>query len=609
MRPFDFLRKMQWQDKAIFFLIFFFTLYYGNIFSDFNQFPSEYYGGDHYAHFASAIKIYNTYNPFISAQYYGELQHYPWLTPFLIALVAKISFMNIFTVGIYFPILIFVVTIIVTYIFGKLYFENKTWALLLALLWAVQLVPSFHPSEFAKQLMAPLLSIFAFLLLQLDENSAKKKMIVAGVIFGLAGLQHLVTFIVAGILFFFISMQKMFAGEFTKNKELRKKYYLVFCMGFAIALLFWAPILIKYQGKTLNDWQIYTSESVMPTEEAVRALFYDFIFGEGFATGKTILFLIALLSFFWYGIKNKETKVFIPLLLFIAVFLGYIHPYFTYPIWGISLGYYRFPIVLVFVKYLILITGLFYIWREIQRYTESIISKKVWTVFFILGIMIASAITFVKLIEEYKISDRYEYAIEDSEKIKAYVALQAYLDETGIIREQDVVITTHPDVGFFFNGMTGKNVMTTRITHGSPFVDHNKRTADMAVILFGTNRTTAKELIKEYHVTYAFLETQNLNFKALCNQRWNETVYGEKEDKTTAAYWCLQTDPVYKEYLAENGIETATAKVRLAAGDTDVPLKKVLVVEQADIVLQMEAIYQYFDDDGNLVIELYKITE
>jgi hypothetical protein len=140
-------------------------------------------------------------------------------------------------------------------------------------------------------------------------------------------------------------------------------------------------------------------------------------------------------------------------------------------------------------------------------------------------------------------------------------------------------------------------------------VDHNKRTADMAVILFGTNRTKAKELIEEYHVAYAFLETQNLNFKALCNQRWNETMYGKKEDKTTVAYWCLQTDPIYKEYLEENGIETVTAKVRLAAGDKDVPLKKVLVVEQADIVLQMEPVYQYFNDDGTLLVELYKVIE
>ena len=95
----------------------------------------------------------------------------------------------------------------------------------------------------------------------------------------------------------------------------------------------------------------------------------------------------------------------------------------------------------------------------------------------------------------------------------------------------------------------------------------------------------------------------------MCNKRWNETRYGEKEDKTTAAYWCLQTDPMYKEYLEENGIETATAKVRLAAGDSDVPLKKVLVVEQEDIILEMEAVYQYFDKEGNLIVELYRVTE
>ncbi len=598
-----------WQDKALCVIILFFAIFYGILFSSFNQFPSEYYGGDHYAHFASALKIYNTYNPFISAQYLGELQHYPWLTSFLIALVAKISFANIFAVGMYFPILILIATIIVTYIFGKMYFENKTWALILALTWAVQLVPSFHPSEFAKQLMIPLLALFALLLYQLNKESSNKKAIVAGIMFGLAGLQHLVTFIVAGILFTFILLQRIGSGDFKEGNALRKKWSIVFCIGITIAMLFWAPLLMKYQGNTLNDWQIYTSESVMPTEEAVRALFTDFVFGAGIGTTATIIFLLWLAAFIWFGVKNKETKIFIPLLLFIAALLGYIHPYLTYPTLGMSLGYYRFPIVLVFVKHLIVVTGFFYIWQEIEKRVENQFSKKAVTGIFLLVFILFAVFSFINLIKEYKISDRYGYAAEESEKIEAYNALRKYIDEKELITEEDVVITTHPDVGFFFNAMTGRNVMTTRVTHGSPFVDHNKRTADMAVILFGTNRTKAKELMEEYHVTYAFLETQNINFKALCNQRWNETVYGEKEDKTTAAYWCLQTDPMYKEYLGENGIETATAKVRLAAGDKDVPLKKVLVVEQEDIILEMEAIYQYFDKNGNLVVELYKITE
>ncbi|MBI5002988.1 hypothetical protein HZC31_06385 [Candidatus Woesearchaeota archaeon] len=609
MKPSTFFKSMQWQDKAVCIILIFFTIFYGILFSSFNQFPSEYYGGDHYAHFASALKIYNTYNPFISAQYLGELQHYPWLTQFLIALVAKISFIDILTVGIYFPILILIATIIITYIFGKMYFENKTWALILSLTWAVQLVPAFHPSEFAKQLMIPLLAIFALLLYQINKDIEKKKVLIAGIIFGLAGLQHLVTFIVAGILFFFILLQKIISGDFTAEKAVRKKWCLIFCVGIAIALLFWAPLLLKYQGNTLNDWQIYTSESVMPTEEAVRALFTDFVFGAGIRTTATIIFLIAFVGFIWYGVKNKETKIFIPLLLFVAALLGYIHPYLTYPTLGMSLGYYRFPIVLVFVKHLILITGLFYIWKQAEKRTEKQFSKKTTTGIFLLLFTGIAIFSFINIIEEYKSSDRYAYATEDSEKIKAYNALREYLDEKGMITEEDVVITTHPDVGFFFNAMTGENVMTTRVTHGSPFVDHNKRTADMAVILFGTNRTKAKELMKEYQVTYAFLETQNIEFKALCNQRWNETVYGKKEDKTTAAYWCLQTDPMYNKYLEENGIETATAKVRLAAGDKDVPLKKVLVVEQEDIVLKMEAVYQYFDKEGNLVVELYKITE
>ena len=152
------------EKKGLLFLLFFFAVFYSFLFAQFNQFPSEYYGGDHYAHFGSALKIYNTWNPFISSHYYGEFQHYPWLTPLLIALFAKITFLDMFTAAIFFPVVIIMCTIIITYLFGMRFFENKIFAFLLALTWAVQLVPSFHPSEFAKQLMIPLIALFVMLI-------------------------------------------------------------------------------------------------------------------------------------------------------------------------------------------------------------------------------------------------------------------------------------------------------------------------------------------------------------------------------------------------------------------------------------------------------------
>ena len=165
------VQSMVWQEKVLCGAILFFLIFYVYLFSSFNQFPSEYYGGDHYAHFASALKIYNTYNPFISSHYYGELQHYPWLVPFLIALTAKITFQDPFTVAIYFPVLIIIATILVTYWLGVLFFKNKSAALILSLSWVVQWIPNFHPSEFAKQLMVPLIAVMIILIYYQEKKS------------------------------------------------------------------------------------------------------------------------------------------------------------------------------------------------------------------------------------------------------------------------------------------------------------------------------------------------------------------------------------------------------------------------------------------------------
>ncbi len=125
--------------------------------------------------------------------------------------------------------------------------------------------------------------------------------------------------------------------------------------------------------------------------------------------------------------------------------------------------------------------------------------------------------------------------------------------------------------------------------------------------MYGTNRTKAQELIREYGVTYIFFERASLDFRTLCLQKWNETKTSKKKDKTTLAYWCLQTDPSYEAYLKENGIETTKAEVRLAAGDKDVPLTRVLAIKPEEIQLETELVFAYADQEGINVVELYKI--
>ncbi len=613
--------SLEWQDYCCGIALLFFTIYYYLLFSAFTQLPSEFYGGDHYAHYGSALRIYDTYNPFISSHYLGELQHYPWLVPFLIALFAKITGLEMFRAAILFPVLIIFFTLCITYIFGKYYFQNKTFALILALTWAVQLVPNFHPSEFAKQVMMPLIAFFILLLYD-DTALTRKRQIIAGLIYGIAGLQHMVTFFLTTVLFFTILflkwVQQKQAG--VGFKELSKKYILVLFLGWLFAGLFWVPLLVKYHGKTVNEWQAYTAESLYPSAKAVTGYFlgiFEPYQNSILFTASMFLFLLAL----YFGIKKTDKKIFAPLLLFLAALVGIIHPYITLPLLGMTLGYYRFPITFVFVQHLFIVLGLYYLWTEVlqklfKRMQLSRLLRFGITLFAVLLLFLWIKSSFIFLIDDYKASERYRYAIGNSTdiesystRIEAYQELRSFIKMQQLLEEEDVTLVAHPDIGFLFSALTGKNVLLSRITHANPFVDHNKRAADTAILLYGNDTQKAKELVEQYQVKYFFSEMGNIEYRLYCSRKWNQTKSGSAVDKTILAYWCLQTDPIYKEYLEEYGIETTTAFVRLAAGDSDVPLTEVLVIKPERITLPTKDIYAYKDENGTVILKLYEIVE
>ncbi len=603
--------KKDWQDKVFVCSLILFFIFYIILFSKFYQFPSEYYGGDQYAHFGSALKIYDTLNPFLSSHYYNELQHYPWLVPFAIAMLAKVSFQDPFEVAIYFPVLVLIATMGITYIFGKKYFENKTWALILAVSWAVQLVPTFHPSDIAKQLMIPLLCLFAFLLYPPREAVfSRKDAFVAGIIYGIAALEHVVTFFVASVIFLFAIVLKLIEKK-DFYKQDAKKYAAVAIIGLACAALFWMPLLIKYHGETVNNWQQYTSQTIVPGADVVSAMFLE---SMDYGTGIISIIAGAVMIFgFCVGVTRKDKRIFVPLLLLAAGLVGIIHPYLTYPLFGMTLGYYRFPIVFVFVRQMLLVWGMYaiteYCLLPVIRKKQFLEQKRrIFGLCAVILLLLWIGASFYFMMQEYVQSERYGYAVTKDVRIEAYRDMRSFIESQHLIAENEVTLTLHSDIGFFFNAMTAKNVMLSRITHATPFVDHNQRAADMAVVLYGNDSKKAKEIIEEYHLAYFFSEVENIPFKYACLDRWNETVNGTKKDKTTAAYWCLQTDPKYKDYLAQYGIETATASVRLAAGDKDVPLTKILVIKPEQVKLNVEDVYEYKDETGGTVLKLYRIV-
>jgi len=592
-------RTYVWQDWVLLLSMLLLMLYYFLLFSMFNQLPSEYYGGDHYAHLASATKIYNTFNPFMSSHYVGELQHYPWLTAAAIALFAKIVFVTPLTAAIYFPLLILILTIIITYIFGNRYFKNKTIALILAISWAVQLVPSMHPSEIAKQLMMPLMAFFILLLY--EKQRTRQQTVIAGIIYGIAGLQHMVTFFMASVIVFIVYIFQIIENRisFDTIKIETKKIIPVIVIGWCLAGLFWVPLVVKYNGETHNDWQVYTTDTLYPSAGRVTLAFKE-VFGFKDSVKDSIGAVLLISIVLFYSIKKADKKLFIPFFLFFAALIGLIHPYITMPLLNLSLGYYRFPIAFVFIHHLMMVLGLYYVWTGILAKRKII--KTILSILIIVWILYS----FLTVKELYVHSERYYYSVEHNKKLDGYSDMVGFIVENNVIDENTATAATHPDFGFLFNAFTAKPVLATRITHANPFVDHNQRTADMAIILYGNDDEKRKELLEQYNIHYFFLELGSLEYDEYCRAHWNETKKIDKKDKTIEAYWCLQTDPRYEKYVESYGIETATAYVRLAAGDKDVPRIKILAIKSGSIQLDLKKIYKY-EEDGVVILELYEI--
>ncbi|NJE05265.1 hypothetical protein E3E36_03720 [Thermococcus sp. M36] len=59
--------------------------------------------------------------------------------------------------------------------------------------------------------------------------------------------------------------------------------------------------------------------------------------------------------------------------------------------------------------------------------------------------------------------------------------------------------------------ISGRKTVLFRRTHASPFVDYNKRSADMIVVLLGNNTTKSLELLQKYGVKYVYVDKVAIN--------------------------------------------------------------------------------------------------
>ncbi|MFH1174457.1 MAG: hypothetical protein V1725_04945 [archaeon] len=573
---------MRWETIAAVAISVLLFLLWLPLFLQLKQIPGPLYGGDTYYHYGHALHIHDSGNPFTNAHYLGEYEAYPWLTHMVIALLAWIAPLSFLEVFILLAPLVFTIGgfLLLYWLCKK--FMSRTLSLACAMLWVSQGAIYVLPTWIASFIMAPLVIILIFF--------AKKPVerVIAGVVLGLACIQHLVAFI-GGLIFCTL----MFVANVWANRkhaflEVKKQalhFLPIIGIGIAVGMLWlWAPLFV-YHYHSLNPWQEYTMNGnvIVYVFGQLANMFLNFS-----SIPRTILSLLALAGFALAFFKKKPFEH----LVLLTGIIGVLHPIITQPLLGTSFGYYRFPIFITLAGYL-------YAFHAIGC-ASVLIKQKNLHYYVAGGIVILSIFLTLGSISAFKQDKWGQVGMQYSPTDQAMATMFELIRNN--TNPYDVFLTSHGETGFALHGTTGRKIVIMRRTHASPFVDADIRMAEAAVLLYGNDSKEQQRLLDKYDVKYFFDDYYAFSSRQNCMQYWS--MFAENND---AGYVCLATSPQYEQYLRNNGITTQPVRIRLDPANLDVPLFPMLLIQPKNITLPLQQLQVMQTPTGEVFMGLYEV--
>lgn len=330
--------------------------------SQLKQFPGPIYGGDIYWHFGETLDIYNGASPIANHQVPGEYAYYGWLTQFLMAWTAKITFLNLEAVYIYFPALLLLFIGIVSYFLGKEFFKERIFAIMLSL---AALANAYTITDIWRLLGDYILMmLFLIFILRVIKNEKTIYSILAGISMGLAGLTHVIAFPAMVVFLFFLFIYRAFfthihvhfnpkemklsITESNETASIKKGLFLfapAFIIGTLISLLFFGPIIFVYHLDAKNPLQEYTEPDM---SKYGFEIFFQTVGNTflNFSSPISIVFSGMLIAGAYFAIiKRREIVARIILILLFSAFVSGFHYFITLPLFGralIPLYFYQF---------------------------------------------------------------------------------------------------------------------------------------------------------------------------------------------------------------------------------------------------------------------------
>ncbi len=69
----------------------------------------------------------------------------------------------------------------------------------------------------------------------------------------------------------------------------------------------------------------------------------------------------------------------------------------------------------------------------------------------------------------------------------------------------DVILSSY-EASFMVFSISGRKTFLFRMTHVSPFVNYNERSANVMIALYNNDSSRSLQILKEYHVKYIYVD-------------------------------------------------------------------------------------------------------
>jgi len=564
--------KKPWQDWVFVAALVITVLVMISIFATYKHIPGPVYGGDLYRERGFVLHV-TEGNPFWKDPYFKEhLEFYPPLGYVSLAMLKTFSGLDVNTVMNFSPIIVFILKSLALYMLGNTLFRNKTFALLLVLIGSVI-------SPITVKVTLGLGTAFVFFalnyLIKVNKKHKRKDEILLGVFLGLALLSHLRTAIYSAVfvlstIFFEFFMHKDKIGYL---KDTFRRYILSFLIMVGISAVFYVPLLIKYQMKSLNLTQQYslfdvTARGIEFFFMTTVKMFFNFSSVLAFVLG---ILALAGVVFAIMNFKRIERRYILWWIL--GAYLASNHYLITAPLFDtwivpshvFKAMFYPFAIFQAF--------GLYFLFSMIKKVKEK---------YYLIAVAILLVLPGFVIGMNNHLDKRWvEYGQSYDASLKAMDGLADWIDQN---TDNDAVFLGNDESMFAINALSGRKVVLVRRTHASPYVDVDKRYADAMVMMYGNDLEKTKELIDQYGVTHLFVDSYTINTQ-------------------------MVTSLEHKEYLQKYGVEFSVKNVRLDISTANAPYYESLVVPRQNITMSdlAQPVYQV-QSEGQVTGLILKIT-